>query len=99
MSNLKIAVTGATGYIGNHLVQWLTEKNHSVYSMGRKFFPGTNFIKFQLGQNNDYRELENVDVLIHCAYDFEPRDYATIRAVNYQGSFDLFQNAIHAGVK
>lgn len=40
-----------------------------------------------------------MDALIHCAWDFRPRTWNDINAVNVQGSRSLFEAASSAGVK
>ena len=38
-SMAKVAITGASGFIGRHLVVALSEQGHSVYKIGRDFAP------------------------------------------------------------
>jgi len=54
---------------------------------------------FHLGQSVDSRSLENVEALIHCAYDFRPVRRHDIERVNVDGSNALFHAAKLAGVK
>lgn len=100
MKKLNIAITGSNGYIGSFLRNYLKAQGHTIYEMGRKAADSSNhFIFFELGKSNDYSRLCDVDVLIHCAYDFSALDYQQIKNINYYGSLDLFEQAKKQGVK
>lgn len=81
---MRIAVTGSSGFIGTNIV---TEgkKKHSVIPLTRKEFVLGQDISQQLSDS-----LKNIDVLIHCAYDFVPRMRKDIRRINVEGSKKLF---------
>ena len=98
---MKIAITGASGYIGSYLVSFFQADGHDVYEMGRKRTQknGFNFIPFQLGGENNYQPLADIDVLIHCAYDFSLINPQSIEAIIVQGSIALLKNAQALGVK
>ena len=38
---MKIAISGATGFIGTHLTRYLSGQGHEVTGLGRKFFWGS----------------------------------------------------------
>lgn len=100
MNKLNIAITGANGYIGSILSSYLEKQGHSICQMIRE--PSTNqvkYIQFQLGEKNDYSLLKDIDVLIHCAYDFSLTNYDQLRRVNLEGSVELFKQAKSAGIK
>lgn len=101
MKEYKIAIMGASGYIGAYLTRFLENKGHEVYAMGRKSAQKNTdkFIPFELGQSLDVTNLTGIEVLIHCAYDFSLTDYAAIRKINLEGSRELFEQAKKAGVK
>ena len=40
---MKIAITGASGYIGGHLTRFFEEKGDEVVSLGRDLFKEQNF--------------------------------------------------------
>lgn len=101
MKNNIIAITGSTGYIGSYFKSYLLERGYHIIDMGRK--PTLNnsdsFIHFELGQQNELSQLQNVDVVIHCAYDFSQRNHDDIKKANVDGSLYLFEQARKYGVK
>lgn len=101
MTSYKIAITGASGYIGSCFYDFLNAQGHSVYEMGRQLTkPDTKkFIKFTLGGENNYYPLQDIDILIHCAYDFSLTCPEKINAVNVVGSIELLRQAKAQGVK
>ncbi|MDB6019659.1 MAG: surface polysaccharide biosynthesis protein [Pedosphaera sp.] len=56
-------------------------------------------IEFRLGGDISPEQLAGADALVHCAYDFAPRDEKSIQAINVVGSEKLFRAAHEAGVK
>ncbi|OGT32446.1 MAG: hypothetical protein A3C44_03340 [Gammaproteobacteria bacterium RIFCSPHIGHO2_02_FULL_39_13] len=101
MSKFVYAVTGASGYFGKHLVNFLRQQDYIVYELGRSVSNAQipeYFLPFFLGETT-LPELQNVDVLIHCAYDFSARSIKENEQINLQGSRRLFQYAKKTGVK
>jgi nucleoside-diphosphate-sugar epimerase len=92
---MKIAITGATGYVGGCLADHLRKDGHDIYGMGRR---DSDAIRFRLGENNDYTALSGMDALIHCAYDFAPRKWEDIERINVTGTVELLGQARHCGV-
>ena len=101
MNTYNIAITGANGYIGSSLSTYLKDRGHCVYQMARK--PTKNemkdFIYFELGTKNSYHHLNDMDVLIHCAFDFSLTNFTQSKKINVDGSIDLFKAAKMHGVK
>jgi len=61
--------------------------------------PEAGGVEFHLGQEIAPEQLNGVRALVHCAYDFAPRTWKQIKAVNVDGSGKLFQAARAAGVE
>jgi len=81
------AVTGTSGYVGSRIAAHLGDAGWQVQELAR---PG-----FRLGDTPD---LGGVDALVHCAWDFEARDWDEIERTNVQGSKRLLEAAAGAGV-
>ncbi len=92
-------ITGANGYVGGRLKYYLEQDGWRVISWTRRPNPGSDGVAFQLGQDVDPSLLKGVRALIHCAYDFGPRNWAEIQAINAGGSRKLLQAAQAAGVE
>ena len=75
---MKILVTGATGFIGNHVVQWLVDHGYTVIATGTseekaKQFSWINSVTFipcdYYTEEKDFYELfGKPDLLIHLAW-------------------------------
>jgi uncharacterized protein (TIGR01777 family) len=64
----RIVLTGATGFIGSHLVRALAECGEDVRVLTRSPRAGTNDIHYTPTERGDwYRELDGADVVIHLA--------------------------------
>ncbi|RJQ56228.1 MAG: NAD(P)-dependent oxidoreductase [Nitrospiraceae bacterium] len=102
MSKGTCAVTGATGFLGHHIAQKMKESGWSVIKMQRKKDRGTDsddkIIHFSLGDKIDPASLADVDLLIHCAYDFKCNNPDTIRDININGTKLLLEAAKKAKV-
>ncbi|PMC33847.1 TIGR01777 family protein [Bacillus sp. UMB0899] len=68
---MKIAISGGTGFIGNHLSQYLLTKGHDVYILTRskKTFSEKNlhFLQWLTETSDPARSLEGIDVIINLA--------------------------------
>jgi len=56
----KIAITGASGFIGRHLRRYLIQEKYEPFVFSRSLRDGYNFI-------SDYRELPEFEIIIHLA--------------------------------
>lgn len=75
---MKILVTGATGFIGHHVVKWLVDHGYTVIATGTSeekakqfaWFRSVTFIPCDYyAENKDYFEhFEKPDILIHLAW-------------------------------
>ncbi len=91
-------VTGANGYVGGRLKHYLEQDGWRVVSWTRQPKAGADEMAFKLGQEVDPALFKGVDALVHCAYDFGPRTWKEIVAVNVNGSQKLLKGARAGGV-
>lgn len=102
-SEQRCAVTGATGYVGSRISDYLATRDWTVFELARKPSPWRDreHIPYQLDSPVDSAVFRNagVRVLIHCAYDFWPVHWEDIRRVNVEGSARLFLAAKNAAVE
>lgn len=100
---MKIAVTGAHGYAGSCIAEYLRSRGHEVFELVRRPDPqaGSHAILFELGQkiNPEVFRKAGIESLVHVAWDFGPRDWNEIHRVNFEGSIALFDAFITGGGK
>jgi nucleoside-diphosphate-sugar epimerase len=96
------AITGTTGFLGRHIAKRMKKYGWSVIKMQRRKTSISDSddksVRFSLGENIDPKELENVDILIHCAYDFSCNNMDSINEINISGTRMLFDAAEKAKV-
>ena len=107
----RILVTGASGFIGQHLVQYLINHNFEVTVVIRKennFFPSnvTQFIIKDIGFDSNWAvALKNIECVIHLAgrahvlNDKNSDPLTEFRRVNTAGTINLAHQAIKQGIK
>ncbi len=95
---MKIAITGATGYVGSRLSHFLREHSHQVLTMSRRPVEGP-WASYSLGDDPELLPWKEVDALIHLAYDFTARNWQENLDRNVNPSIALFQAAREAGVR
>jgi nucleoside-diphosphate-sugar epimerase len=98
---MKIAVTGATGFLGKRVIQKLQEHGHETVQLVRQ--PTADLaIPFSLGsqtpKGEDFLRL-GIEGLVHCAWDFSARTFEHSLRVNVAGTKKLVDAAISGGVK
>lgn len=91
-------VTGAGGYVGGRLRDRLEREGWRVIAWARQPEPDSGGVAFRLGQEVDSDLFKGVRALVHCAYDFGPRRWEDIAAINITGSQKLLEAARKAGV-
>ena len=106
---MKVLLTGSNGFLGQYLSQFLAEKGDSVLAHTRKAqtfdHPNIHNINFDLNDNLDNIDLNQVEVIIHCAGRAHVMNETAIspleayRQTNVQGTLNLAQKAVQSGVK
>lgn len=113
MSNFTLKkhalVTGANGFIGHHLTQYLCERGFSVRAAVRQDVKVNDSHVIAVGnvnsQTNWSRALDGIDCVVHLAgrvhvmQEYAQDSLAAFRAVNVDGTLNLAQQAAAAGVK
>ncbi|WP_404408565.1 SDR family oxidoreductase [Pseudidiomarina marina] len=104
-----VAVTGATGFVGEHVSNRLMTENYSVISIGRRkpvLTSDVNNVHFDLHQPAiDKMSLHGVDTFIHCAARAHVMDEDQNEArelyltTNTEATVKLANEAADAGVK
>jgi dihydroflavonol-4-reductase len=106
---MKCFVTGASGFIGSHLVRELLARQHRVKALvrpggDRRGLTGAG-VELVDGDLSDpellRRELDGCDWCFHCAasYQLWMRDYAPMYAANVAGTRHVLEAAGQAGCK
>ena len=99
---MKIAVTGANGFVGNNLSNYLTQKGIQISRVQRKKRLNTIFIP-NCNRATDWSEaLTDVETVIHCAsivHNKRVDNFESFYKVNVQGTESLVSQAAKAGVK
>ena len=98
----KILVTGATGFVGSHIVEELISKNHEIIATVRKSsnlkwikdYP----IQFEYCSLNDEEQLSKllseVEIVVHCAGVVRALNWDEYYKTNIEGTRNLVQTAI-----
>lgn len=100
MAAPRIAITGATGYLGSLLSEYFSGRGSEVIALTRRRPEGggAGWREFHLGAPVDGSLFEGVDVLIHAAWVLSGKDTGALWAENVVGSRSLIEAAIAAGV-
>jgi nucleoside-diphosphate-sugar epimerase len=95
----NIAITGANGFVGGFIADYLRKNNLQVFNFVRKKHghPSSRFdIDYSLG---DSPNLSDIDTLIHCAWNMKPKTERDSYLENVKGSEILIQSAVEYRVK
>ena len=63
---MRYLVTGSSGFIGNHMVKFLLDKGHTVFSIDRNKGDQTQYVA-DIRNFNIEKLIEKVDVVFHFA--------------------------------
>jgi nucleoside-diphosphate-sugar epimerase len=103
-NELRIAVTGASGYLGKNVCRYFKDRDAAVLQLTsnpvktESNLPSAQFTLRDGVAKGVFAE-NKINALIHVAYDFTPRTRAAIWNSNVKGSIDLFARARAEGVE
>ena len=100
---MKILISGGSGFIGKHLVNYLIKKKYNLMLLGRNLdsFAGIK-VKTQIldlnNSNNDYKEVEkyNPDVFIHLAWEGIPVYNDELSKRNYHNTMRIIKVLVNS---
>lgn len=99
---MKLAVTGATGFVGRRLLRLAVEAGHQLHALTRKprdDLRGVNWITGALDHRDALRKLvEGCDAVIHIAGVLKAKDRAAFDAGNVTGTLNMLAAATAGGV-
>ncbi len=99
---MKIAITGANGFVGNNLSDYLTHKGLEILRVQRKRTGNSIFIPKCDKTTNWSKALKDVETVIHCAaivHQEKNKPFESYYKVNVQGTESLINQAVKSGVK
>lgn len=106
---MNVLLTGATGFVGGHILRYLTKNDLKMSVLGRTVpsgLPKESFFCAVIDDTANYSSaLKNVDVIVHSAarahimndQSLDPLE--EFRKVNTKGTMNLAKQASEAGVK
>lgn len=96
----RLAITGATGYLGSALAQYFSHEGDTVIALTRRCPADSNvhWRPFDLGEAIEEAALTDVDVLIHGAWVLAGKDQDELWQQNVVGSRRLIETAVAVGV-
>lgn len=99
---MKVAVSGAGGFVGSRIVAALRAGGHDVIGLSRTPVAGLEHLAFDLNgaiPSTEQFRRHGVAALVHAAWDFSPRDLEEARRINVAPSARLAREAAVAGVR
>jgi nucleoside-diphosphate-sugar epimerase len=96
----RVAITGATGYLGSGLANYLSRHGDMVVALTRRppADPNIEWRPFDLGRPLGETTLKDVDTLIHAAWVLSGKDQRDLWQQNVIGSRRLIESAVVAGI-
>jgi nucleoside-diphosphate-sugar epimerase len=94
---MKVAITGASGYLGGRIADAFRRHGHEVLSLSRRPCPDP-WLSYSLGDDPDRLPWNGIEVLVHAAYDFNAGTLEEIIEKNVRPGVALFHSASRAGV-
>jgi len=94
---MRVAITGASGYVGASISNCFRAHGHEVLALCRRPCAAP-WVSYTLGNDPELLPWDKVDVLVHAAYDFTPRAWQKILDGNVTPSVELLQAANQAKV-
>ena len=101
----KVLITGGNGYLGGELIQSFYNQGYSISILSSTFSRKitdnriNEVFEFSLGDDVNENVFFDIDIFIHCAYDFNLIDSIEIFNKNVLGSKKLFIAAKKKGVR
>jgi nucleoside-diphosphate-sugar epimerase len=94
---MKVAITGASGYVGGCLAAGFRRHGHEVLALSRRPCPAL-WAPYALGDDPSQLPWQGVEVLVHAAYDFTANTWQEFVEKNIDPSIALLKAGRHAGV-
>lgn len=94
---MKVAITGASGYVGTCISKGFRRHGHEVLALSRRTCPG-HWLPYSLGDDPRQLPWDDVEVLVHAAYDFTAGTWQEFLKKNVDPSIALLKTASEAGV-
>jgi nucleoside-diphosphate-sugar epimerase len=108
-SNMKVIITGATGFIGREIVSELSEGGFELYQIGNSNvnsqFPQTKFFKIDITSFEEVcelKKLKGIDAVIHSAglaHQFGNIEKEKFQKTNVEGTKNILELAVILKVK
>lgn len=92
---MNIFITGINGFLGNYLANHFSESGHNISGTTSRTTLSKNIIQYKLGDEIPEGVFKNIDVVIHCAYNFIKGE----KYSNINGTIELILSAKKEGVK
>jgi nucleoside-diphosphate-sugar epimerase len=94
-----VAVTGAQGYVGGAVATAFANAGHHVVALTRRNDGAHDHRTYELTAKLAPDLLNDIDVVIHCAYDWTPRTWDDMVRVNVEGTRRLLEASVAAGAR